>query len=182
VTENPPLVSEQRRTFKHSLLLVVICCLLLCGGSCYWLFLSPQYVVLDVPAPDQYGWSYQQKSVQRWTDSGSTYYLWRTEAWVVSCACNDLREELIAKFDEWFESQGWKKVDTADDPPTCGATFPEANFFEVDGESGYIIYRKQTDADRYYIGPQACLAIWDSHVVLQTENPSGWTAFLKSLD
>jgi hypothetical protein len=167
--------SRPRITCLMLSLLVV----LVCVGLGYWVF-GPNYEVVPIPSPSPYGWNYSERSVQTW-DDGSRYYLWRVETEVIGCSCD--HDGLVEYFDNWFTTHDWVKIDP-DNPPTCGATFPEANFFEPNRDNGYIIYRQKSH-QLPYTGPQACLAIWGDpgflHIVLQTENPSFWTSIIAQM-
>jgi hypothetical protein len=165
---------------------VFVCVIVLIGV--YWWANKPHYIELSVPAPGG-DWSYTERTIQIWTDSGARYFIVRRETYAYGGECRDgydTWESVVAHFDQWLTNHGWTEYGNAYDTP-CNLFLPESQFLDY-GENGYLVY-KHLEAEPYTEAPTVCLAIWPIgydidgyHIVLVTGNPSWFTMLMDAFD
>jgi len=169
------------------LTVILFVCVLICGGGFFYLTGWPQYIELNVPHPGRGDWSYTEKIVQVWADSGNKFYVWRRQTRVSVGCCGEFDgwASIIDYFDQWFTKNGWERAENQGDAP-CKVYMPESNFLEI-GSEGYVVYKPPNSPVHQWV-PTVCLAVWPTgsgsgyHVVLLTANPSPWTVLLEGVD
>ena len=143
---------------------------------------STRYIDINIETPDSYmpqgGWSYIEKSIQKWSSSESKYYILRKETYLNPSITEGISslESIIQYFDDRLNESNWELYSVPGDNP-CKFYLRESRFL-IRGNGGYFIYRRP-DAIISADEPTVCLAIWpfsvDSdgyNVVLVTVNPS----------
>ncbi len=166
------------------LLAILSACALVCGGLWYWLEM-PRYIELAIPSPGS-RWDYIERTTQVWLDDGSRYFIVRKETTAYPRDGYDTWMSIATYLEEWLTEHGW--LELGDSPGYCNIVLPETNFLDY-GENGYRAYRR-VHAPVFDPAPTTCVAIWPIwpqsndgfHIVVVTENPSGLTELLYSLD
>lgn len=191
-----PVTNPPRHRVPKWLLLLIgipILCVLLNRGVSYFLdrLEVPEYIEIDIPPSDGRAWSYTERTVQTWEDSGATFFIWRRATTLFQPVSTDRPpwswESVIGYFDKQLIERDWERAEHHGDSP-CDVYLPESEFLDK-GKNGYVVY-KHPGSKVYQPTPTICLAVWpfDSEwvsgfeIVLLTSNPSPLTVFFEGLD